>query len=121
MTDRVIQFVLSDMPDQESQRIETLSASIADTLLPSLAEAADVASPELAARTLLELAYVVGFTHRAEHSVVLLAAISEAMRSGMEDYSKEGELDLIETDEIGADEIEADAGLSARAQGARVH
>jgi hypothetical protein len=89
MKDRVIQFVLSSLPETEAQRVDCLSDSIVDTLLPSLAEAANVSNAELAAKTLMDLAYIVGFTHRAEHTVSLLAAISEAMRSGMDDYAQE--------------------------------
>lgn len=76
MTDRVIQFVLSTLPESEAQRLDCLSQSIIDTLLPSLAETSEVSSAELAAKTLVELAYIVGFTHRAEHSMALMAAVS---------------------------------------------
>jgi hypothetical protein len=58
-------------------------------LLPSLAETSEVSCAELAAKTLVELAYIVGFTHRPEHSLTLMAAVSEAMRAGMQDYCDE--------------------------------
>jgi hypothetical protein len=89
MKDRVIQFVLSNLPQEDSQRVDALSESIADTLLPSLAETAQISSSELAAKTLIELAYIVGFTHQADHSLAVMAAVSEALHTGMQDYSNE--------------------------------
>ncbi len=89
MTDRTLQFVLSDLPDDDEIKKERLSEAISDQLLPALAEAAHVSSAELAAHAIVDLAYIVGFTHRPEDSVTLLAAVAEAIRNGMADYAEE--------------------------------
>lgn len=89
MADQTVQFVLSDLPDDDEIRKERLSQAISDQLLPALAEAAHVSSAELAAHALVDLAYIVGFTHRSEDSLALLSAVTEALRSGMADYAEE--------------------------------
>jgi hypothetical protein len=91
MTDRTLQFVLSDLPDDDEIKKERLSEAISDQLLPALAEAAHVSSAELAAHALVDLAYIVGFTHRSEDSLTLLSAVAEAIRSGMADYAEEAQ------------------------------
>jgi hypothetical protein len=89
MADQTVQFVLSELPDDDEIRKERLSEAISDQLLPALAEAAHVSSAELAAHALVDLAYIVGFTHRSEDSLALLSAVAEALRSGMADYAEE--------------------------------
>ncbi len=91
MTDQTVQFVLSDLPDDDETKKERLSEAISDQLLPALAEAAQVSSAELAAHALVDLAYIVGFTHSSEDSLTLLSAVAEALRSGMADYAEEAE------------------------------
>jgi hypothetical protein len=96
MSEHEIRFVLSDLPETDQSKLEQLSAALADQIIPAIAEAAGVQGAQLAAHALVDLAYIVGLTHRPEDLVALMAAVTDAMRSGISDFDEEasdGEVD----------------------------
>ena len=64
MASTVIEVALKDLDEAEADRIEQLVETLANDIIPSLADAAGVNGTELAARLIAELGYLFGSTTR---------------------------------------------------------
>jgi len=105
MSSTVIEVALTDFEESEDDRIEQLVDTLANEVLPSLAEAAGVSGTILAARLMIEMAYIVGFTHHPVDAIDLLTATGQAVRAGIGDNEQSGRDDADDSD---ADDTEAD-------------
>jgi hypothetical protein len=85
MGSTVIEVSLSDLEEGEDERIEQIVDTLANEVVPSLAEAADVQGSAIASRALLEFAYIVGFTHSAADAMEVLVSVGEAIQAGLSD------------------------------------
>jgi len=110
MSSTVIEVALTDLEESEEDRIEQLVDTLANDVLPSLAEAAGVSGTTLAARLMIEMSYIVGFTHHPVDALDLLTSAGQAIRAGIGDNeqspnheSKEAQADDVESD-IATDE-----------------
>jgi len=110
MSSTVIEVALTDLEESEEDRIEQLVDTLANDVLPSLAEAAGVSGTTLAARLMIEMSYIVGFTHHPVDALDLLTSAGQAIRAGIGDNeqspnheSKEAQADDVEA-EIATDE-----------------
>ena len=110
MSSTVIEVALTDLEESEEDRIEQLVDTLANDVLPSLAEAAGVSGTTLAARLMIEMSYIVGFTHHPVDALDLLTSAGQAIRAGIGDNeqspnhgSKEAQADDVEAD-IATDE-----------------
>ena len=90
MSSTVIEVALTDLEEPEEDRIEQLVDTLANEVLPSLAEAAGVSGTTLAARLMIEMAYIVGFTHHPVDAIDLLTASGQAVRAGIGDNEQAG-------------------------------
>jgi hypothetical protein len=90
MSSTVIEVALTDLEESEEDRIEQLVETLANEVLPSLAEAAGVSGTTLAARLMIEMAYIVGFTHHPVDAIDLLTAAGQAVRAGIGDNEQAG-------------------------------
>jgi hypothetical protein len=85
MSSTVIEVSLSDLEEGEDERIEQIVDTLANDVVPSLAEAADVEGSAIASRMLLEFAYVVGFTHSAIDAMDVMVSVGQAIQAGQAD------------------------------------
>jgi len=85
MSSTVIEVSLSDLEDGEEERIEQIVDTLANEVIPSLAEAADVQGSAIASRALLEFAYIVGFTHSAADAMEIFVSVGQAIQAGQSD------------------------------------
>ncbi len=85
MSSTVIEVALTDLEESEEDRVEQLVDTLANDVLPSLAEAAGVSGTTLAARLMIEMSYIVGFTHHPVDAIELLTAAGQAVRAGIGD------------------------------------
>jgi hypothetical protein len=90
MSSTVIEVALTDLEESEEDRVEQLVDTLANEVLPSLAEAAGVSGTTLAARLMIEMAYIVGFTHDPVDAIDLLTAAGQAVRAGIGDNEQAG-------------------------------
>ena len=90
MSSTVIEVALTDLEESEEDRVEQLVDTLANEVLPSLAEAAGVSGTTLAARLMIEMAYIVGFTHHPVDAIDLLTAAGQAVRAGIGDNEQAG-------------------------------
>jgi len=110
MSSTVIEVALTDLEESEEDRIEQLVDTLANDVLPSLAEAAGVSGTTLAARLMIEMSYIVGFTHHPVDALDLLTSAGQAIRAGIGDNeqspnheAKDAQADDVESD-IATDE-----------------
>lgn len=85
MGSTVIEVSLSDLDEGEEERIEQIVDTLANDVVPSLAEAADVQGSAIASRMLLEFAYIVGFTHSATDAMDVMVSVAQAIQAGQAD------------------------------------
>lgn len=85
MGSTVIEVSLSELEEGEDERIEQIVDTLANDVVPSLAEAADVQGSAIASRALLEFAYIVGFTHNATDAMDILVSVGQAIQAGQSD------------------------------------
>ena len=107
MSSTVIEVALTDLEESEEDRIEQLVDTLANDVLPSLAEAAGVSGTVLAARLMIEMSYIVGFTHHPVDALELLTGAGQAMRAGIGDNEQSTRGEGSETQ---AEDVEADLG-----------
>ena len=105
MSSTVIEVALTDLEESEEDRIEQLVDTLANDVLPSLAEAAGVSGTTLAARLIIEMSYIVGFTHHPVDALDLLTSAGQAIRAGIGDNEQSPNH---ESKEAQADDVEAD-------------
>ncbi len=105
MSSTVIEVALTDLEESEEDRIEQLVDTLANDVLPSLAEAAGVSGTTLAARLMIEMSYIVGFTHHPVDALDLLTSAGQAIRAGIGDNEQSPNH---ESKEAQADDVEAD-------------
>lgn len=104
MSATVIEVSLSDLEEGEEERIEQIVDTLANDVVPSLAEAADVQGSAIASRALMEFAYIVGFTHSAADAMEILVSVGQAIQAGQADAADvrkdrdNGEPDAAKTD-----------------------
>jgi len=103
MSSTVIEVALTDLEESEDDRIEQLVDTLANEVLPSLAEAAGVSGTVLAARLMIEMAYIVGFTHHPVDALDLLTAAGQAVRAGIGDNEQSGKDDADDPEDDGVD------------------
>lgn len=85
MNSTVIEVNLTDLEEGEDERLEQIVDTIANDVVPSIAETADVQGSAIAARLMLEFAYIAGFTHSAADAMELLVSAGQAMQAGQAD------------------------------------
>ena len=85
MNPTVIEVSLTDLDGPEDDRIEQIVEMLANDVVPSIAEVTGLSGTALAARLLVEMAYIVGFTHHPAEALELLANAGHAMRAGVAD------------------------------------
>ncbi len=85
MSPTVIEVSLADLEEGEDERIEQIVDTLANDVVPSLAEAADVQGSAIASRMLLEFAYIVGFSHSASDAMQALVSVGQAIQAGQSD------------------------------------
>jgi len=116
MSSTVIEVALTDLAESEEDRIEQLVDTLANDVLPSLAEAAGVSGTLLASRLMIEMAYIVGFTHHPVDAIELLTAAGQAVRAGIgdtEQAARDGYDDS--SDDAAAEDSESDAAVEGDA------
>ena len=126
MSSTVIEVALTDLEESEEDRIEQLVDTLANDVLPSLAEAAGVSGTLLASRLMIEMAYIVGFTHHPVDAIELLTAAGQAVRAGIgdtEQAARDGsdENDVDETDEGSEGETASETDPSRVPRSDRLH
>jgi hypothetical protein len=109
MSSTVIEVALNDLEDSEEERIEQLVETLANDVVPSLAEAAGVSGTALAARLMIEMAYICGFTHHPADAVDLMTSVSQAIRAGISDNEQASRDDT--ADEPAEPEVGSDSEL----------
>jgi len=116
MSSTVIEVALTDLEDSEEDRIEQLVDTLANDVLPSLAEAAGVSGTLLASRLMIEMAYIVGFTHHPVDAIELLNAAGQAVRAGIGDTEQAARDGSDESDDgEDADDTEGEAASDSDA------
>jgi len=122
MSSTVIEVALTDLEESEEDRIEQLVDTLANDVLPSLAEAAGVSGTTLAARLMIEMSYIVGFTHHPIDALDLLTAAGQAIRAGIGDneQSPRGEAKDSEADDVEA-EMATEETLISGTRSDRLH
>lgn len=109
MSATVIEVALNDLEEFEEERIEQLVETLANDVVPSLAEAAGVSGTALAARLMIEMAYICGFTHHPADAVDLMTSVSQAIRAGIADNEQASKDEA--SDEASDAEVATEADL----------
>jgi hypothetical protein len=122
MSSTVIEVALTDLEESEEDRIEQLVDTLANDVLPSLAEAAGVSGTTLAARLMIEMSYIVGFTHHPIDALDLLTAAGQAIRAGIGDneQSPNHEAKDAQADDVDSD-IATDETIISGTRSDRLH
>ena len=122
MSSTVIEVALTDLEESEEDRIEQLVDTLANDVLPSLAEAAGVSGTTLAARLMIEMSYIVGFTHHPVDALDLLTAAGQAIRAGIGDneQSTRGDASGMQSEDVEPD-IATDEPVVAGTRSDRLH
>jgi len=111
MSSTVIEVALTDLEESEEDRIEQLVDTLANDVLPSLAEAAGVSGTTLAARLMIEMSYIVGFTHHPIDALDLLTASGQAIRAGIGDNEQSSRDSGTDPQSDGGDDGEAEGAV----------
>jgi hypothetical protein len=109
MSATVIEVALTELEEAEEDRIEQLVDTLANDVLPSLAEAAGVSAATLAARLMIEMSYIVGFTHHPVDAIDLITSAGQAVRAGITDNEQSSRDGYAEPD-IAEEEVGDDGG-----------
>ena len=122
MSSTVIEVALTDLEESEEERIEQLVDTLANDVLPSLAEAAGVSGTTLAARLMIEMSYIVGFTHHPIEAIELLTSAGQAIRAGIADNEQAARGEPSESDSGDVDtDINNDEKVSRGTRSDRLH
>jgi hypothetical protein len=110
MSATVIEVALTELEEAEEDRIEQLVDTLANDVLPSLAEAAGVSAATLAARLMIEMSYIVGFTHHPVDAIDLITSAGQAVRAGITDNEQSARDGYAEA-ELGDDDAEPEEAI----------